>query len=276
MGRKDYAIMRIAKLTSNNDFARVLNHNFRGYENTPGVNKELSEFNIKDGPCQDYKSIKENLSLRNKMIEDATGYKVKKNRVRGFEVLFAVNKDFMSNNLNRDEYFKNAIEWCKEVFGEQNYLNSVIHLDEDGSAHMHVMLTCIDKDIDGVNKYCANHFVSGRASLIALQDSWHGKVEYMGLQRGKSAKYTHNYHKSKQEYLKLLEADLKSISKLQPMERDLLAIEGLRSLKEKEKIVNNMKTNEMVKNVDYDKLMEELAFESVDNSLNKEENGLEM
>lgn len=47
MARKDYAIMRIAKLTTNNDFARVLNHNFRSYENTPGVHKELSEFNIK-------------------------------------------------------------------------------------------------------------------------------------------------------------------------------------------------------------------------------------
>lgn len=264
MARKDYAIMRIAKLTTNNDFARVLNHNFRGYENTPGVHKELSEFNIKDGPAQTYKEVKENLKLRNQMIEDSTGHKVKKNRVRGFEILFAVNKDFMGDSCKRDEYFKNAIEWCKGLFGEHNYLNSVIHLDEDGAAHMHVMVTCVDKDRDGVNKYCANHFVSGRASLIALQDSWHGKVAHMGLERGKSAKYTHDYHKSKAEYVKLLEKDIEAVSKLSEMDRNLLAVEGLRSLKAKEKIVESVKMAETIKSIDFEALAEEFANEKIE------------
>lgn len=264
MARKDYAIMRIAKLTTNNDFARVLNHNFRSYENTPGVHKELSEFNIKDGPAQTYKEVKENLKLRNKMIEDSTGHKVKKNRVRGFEILFAVNRDFMLNACKRDEYFKNAIEWCKEVFGEHNYLNSVIHLDEDGAAHMHIMVTCVEKDKDNVNKYCANHFVSGRASLVALQDSWHSKVAYMGLERGKSAKYTHDYHKSKEEYVKLIEKDIEAVAKLSEMDRNLLAVEGLRSLKAKEKIMEEVKMNEIIKAIDFEELAEEFASEKIE------------
>lgn len=269
----DYAIMRIEKLTTNNDFARALNHNLRAYENSTGVHKELSKFNILDGPVRSYKEVKEVLKLRNKLIEEQTGYKVKKNRVRGFEVLFAVNQEFMKDSIKRDEYFRNGIEWCKEIFGEQNYLNSTIHLDEDGAAHMHVIVTSLAKDKDGINKYLAESYVKGRQSLVALQDSWHSKVAYLGLERGKSAKYTHDYHKSKQEYVKLLQKDLDAIEKLSEHERNLLAIEGLRAQKNKEKIMEEMKTTELLKNVDFNALEEDLVNDSL---AKKYDNDLEL
>lgn len=270
---KDYAIMRINKLTTNNDFARVLNHNFRGYENSNGVHKHLSKFNITDGPISSYKDVKEVLNLRNKLIEEETGYKVKKNRVRGFEVVFAVNQEFMKDQVKRDDYFKNGIDWCKETFGEHNYLNSVVHLDEDGAPHMHVMMTSLAKDKDNVTKYCANQFVSDRASLIGLQDSWHSKVAYLGLERGKSAKYTHDYHKSKEEYVKLLQKDLETIESLTERERNLLALEGLRAQKNKEKIIEELKTTEILKNVDFTALEEDLVNNSI---AEKYENDLEL
>lgn len=260
----DYAIMRIEKLTTNNDFARALNHNLRAYENSTGVHKELSKFNIMDGPVKSYREVKEVLKLRNKLIEEQTGYKVKKNRVRGFEVLFAVNQEFMKDSIKRDEYFRNGIEWCKETFGEQNYLNSTIHLDEDGAAHMHVIVTSLNKDKDGITKYLAESYVKGRKSLIDMQDSWHSKVAYLGLERGKSAKYTHDYHKSKQEYVKLLQKDLETIESLTERERNLLAIEGLRAQKNKEKIMEEMKTTELLKNVDFNELEESLVNNSLE------------
>lgn len=261
---KDYAIMRIEKLTTNNDFARALNHNLRAYENSTGVHKELSQFNIVDGPVRSYKDVKEVLKLRNKMIEEQTGYKVKKNRVRGFEVLFAVNQEFMKDQIKRDEYFRQGVEWCKETFGEQNYLNSTIHLDEDGAAHMHVIVTSLAKDKDGINKYLAENYVKGRKSLIDMQDSWHSKVAYLGLERGKSAKFTHNYHKTKEEYAKLLQKDLKCIETLSEHERNLLAIEGLRAQREKEKIMENMQNAEMLKNIDFNELEESLVNNSLE------------
>lgn len=260
---KDYAIMRIQKLTTNNDFARALNHNLRAYENSVGVHKELSQFNIVDGPVRSYKDVKEVLKLRNKLVEEQTGYKVKKNRVRGFEVLFAVNQEFMKDQIKRDEYFRNAIEWCKETFGEQNYLNSTIHFDENGAAHQHILVTSLAKDKDGITKYLAENYVKGRKSLIDMQDSWHSKVAYLGLERGKSAKFTHNYHKTKEEYAKLLQKDLETIESLTERERNLLAIEGLRAQKNKEKIMEEMKTTELLKNVDFNALEEDLVNDSL-------------
>lgn len=251
---KDYAIMRISKLTTNNDFARVLNHNNRNYENTPGVDKSKQNLNIVEG-MTDYKAVKTALGYINSQIEKVTGKKVAKNRVRGFEVLFAVNQDFMSNPIKRDEYFKLAREWCNETFGDENFIGSNIHMDEDGSPHMHITVLC--RDLDGVGNYQANKWVSNRQSLTALQDSWHSKVAHLGLERGQSAKYTHNYHKTKAEYVKLLEKDLDKVKSLPQHERDLLAVKGLRAVEKERNIVQSMRTrqNEMER-----KLHENIAF----------------
>lgn len=262
---KNYAIMRIAKLSSNNHFARVLNHNFRNYENTPGVDKD--GVIITDGPCQNYKDIKENLKLRNQMIKDSTGYEVRKNRVRGFEILFAVNQEFMKNHVSRDAYFELAKEWSIETFGTTNYLNSSIHLDEDGAAHMHIMVTCLSKDKDGVTSYNAKNWVSNRASLTELQDSWYAKVQNLGLERGKSAKYTHEYHKSKQEYVKLLQKDLDALKSLSEEERNLLAVRGLQKVRENQNIASSIKSHEVIKSIDFEALENDIIsddnFESL-------------
>lgn len=252
---KNYAIMRIAKLSSNNDFARAINHNFRNYENTPGVHKD--GVIIADG-VTDYKVVKENLKLRNQMIKDATGHEVRKNRVRGFELLFAVNQDFMSDNAKRDEYFKLAKEWCIEKFGESNYLNSCIHLDEDGAAHMHLMVTCLTKDPKNITNYYAKEWVNGRESLSKLQDEWHKKVEHLGLERGKSVTMTGEHHKTKQEYVKLLQKDLDAVSKLSEHERNLLAVKGLRQERKLQKISDNIRSYEAIKQVDFEALSKDL------------------
>lgn len=236
---KDYAIMRIAKLTTNNDFARVLNHNNRNYQNTPGVDVKKHDLNITKG-LSDYKRLKVVLGAKNKEIEKRTGKKVAKNRVRGFEILFAVNQDFMSNDLKRDEYFKLAENWCCDTFGEDNFVAMNIHMDEDGSPHAHITMLCCNES----GNYQANKWVSNRQSLTALQDSWHSKVAHLGLERGQSAKYTHNYHKSKAEYVKLLEKDLKKVNALPQHEKDLLAVKGLRALQKERDIVNGMKTRQ--------------------------------
>ena len=235
---KDYAIMRIAKLTTNNDFARVLNHNNRNYENTPGVDVEKHDLNITSG-ITSYKVLKPLLGAKNKEIERNTGKKVAKNRVRGFEILFAVNQDFMSNALKRDEYFKLAENWCRDTFGNDNFVGCNIHMDEDGAPHMHVTMLCCDN-----GNYQANKWVSNRQSLTALQDSWHSMVAHLGLERGQSAKYTHNYHKSKAEYVKLLEKDLEKVNALPQHEKDYLAVKGLRALQKERDIVQSMKTQQ--------------------------------
>lgn len=258
---KDYAIMRIAKLKSNNDFARVINHNFRHYENTPGVDK--NGVIISEG-MTDYKDLKAHLKSIDDNIKQATGFNVRSNRVRGFELLFAVNQDFMSNHAKRDEYFKLAKEWCLEQFGVNNCINNVIHLDEDGAAHMHVVVTCVTKDPKGLPNYYAKQWVNGRDSLSKLQDEWHSKVQHLGLERGKSVTMTGEHHKTKQEYVKLLQKDLDTVSKLSEHERNLLAVRGLRQERKLQKISQNIKQHEMMKSIDFDALNKELVEHDYD------------
>lgn len=242
MANKNYAIMRIAKLTTNNDFARVLNHNNRNYENTPGVDKEKSHLNVVNG-IEDYQVLKNILQGLNKSIEGRTGKKVAKNRVRGFEVLFAVNREFLAEGNNASEYFSKAEEWTRETFGDGNFVGSNIHLDEDGAPHMHVTVLCRDLESDSQN-YMANKWVSNRESLTKLQDVWHSKVAHMGLERGQSAKYTHDYHKTKSEYVKLLEKDIKAVAELPEYERNLLAAKGLRMQQQEEKMINTIREHQ--------------------------------
>lgn len=210
-----YAIMRIAKLKGNNDFARVFNHNHRDYENTPGVDKDKEHLNIYGGPISTYKEAKYFLDERTKEIQNNMSRKMRKDTVKGMEILFASDKEFFTNDSNVNEYFKRAIEWLNEMFGEERVMSYNLHLDEVGSPHIHAVVTCIEyNEKNQAIKYNVKNWVNGRDSLVALQDSWFEKVKGMGLERGKSIKETHNYHKSKQEYVKLLEKDLQSVRNL--------------------------------------------------------------
>lgn len=249
-----YAIMRIAKLNSNNSFARVFNHNHRNYENSAGVDKEKEHLNIVDGPVTSYKDVKELLQYQDKRHQEVTGKKLRKDAVRGFEVLFASDMDFMSDDFNRDEYIKNAIAWSKETFGEKNYLNSVIHMDENGAVHIHTTVLSVDEN----GKYNAKNWVNNRNSLVAMQDSWYEKNKYLGLERGISVKESQNHHMTKKEYSKLLQKDLKTVKELSNDERDLLAVKGLRAERKADKIYSKLKEKEELSKVINDKVFEEL------------------
>lgn len=251
-----YAILRVAKLNNNNSFARVFNHNHREYNNSPGVSKEREYLNIVDGPVRTYKEVKEILSIRNKLAEEKTGRKVRKDAVRGFEILVASDMDFLSDEFNRDKYFNNAIEFIKDTFGEENYLSSNIHFDEDGSPHLHAIVLTVK---DG--KYNAKNWLSDKNSYINMQDKWFEKNKSLGLERGKSAKETHNYHLTKQEYSKLLQKDLESIKSLSDMDRDLLAVKGLRAERKASKSFEQLKEKEELSKVINDDIFKELNNE---------------
>lgn len=249
--------MRINKLNNNNSFAKVFNHNHRAYENSDGVDKTKEHLNIVEGNITSYKAIKEILELRNKRVQEITGRAVRKDAVRGFELLFASDIEFMSDSYNCDEYFKNSIEWCKDIFGEQNFLNAILHKDECGGFHIHATVLSVDE----TGRYNAKKWVNNRNSLIELQDSWHSKNKYLGLERGKSAKETHNYHLTKQEYSKLLQKDLETVRGLSELDKDLLAVKGLRVEAKENKTYKELKEKQALSKIINDKVLDELLDE---------------
>ena len=252
-----YAIMRIQKLSHKNSFARVFNHNHRAYENSEGIDKEREHLNIIDGSITSYKDVRELLEYQDKRHNEITNKKARKDAVRGFEIIFASDVNFMLDEYNRNEYFKNAIEWTKEVFGEKNYLNSVIHLDENGAPHIHTTVLSVDE----TGRYNAKKWVNNRNSLVGLQDSWFDKNKYLGLERGKSVNETGNHHLTKKEYSKLLQKDLDTVRGLSELEKDLLAVKGLRAEKKANKAYEELKKKSELSKFINENLPDELEEE---------------
>ena len=133
-------------------------------------------------------------------------------------------------------------------------------MDENGAPHIHTTILAVD----GNGKYNAKNWVNNRNSLVELQDSWHEKNKYLGLERGVSSKETGNHHLSKKEYSKLLQKDLEAIRGLSDMERDLLAVKGFRAEKKANKIYSKLKEKEELSKVINDKFFEDLNNDDFD------------
>lgn len=240
----------------------MLNHNHRDYQNTPGVDKSKEHLNVYDGPISTYKEAKYLLEKRDKEIQSMMSRKMRSDTVRGFELLFASDKEFLDNEQNRDEYFRRATEWCKETFGEMNYIAGALHCDELGQPHLHVTVTCIERDENGKPmKYNAKKWVNNRQSLIEIQDSWFAKVENMGLERGKSAKQTHAYHQTKQEYAKMLQKDLDTVRGLTERDKELLAVKGLRQERQNKKTYESIVNKASNVSIDTNRIIEDIIAE---------------
>lgn len=234
-----YAICRIQKLKGNG-FAKAFKHNCREYDNSVGVDKSKEHLNIFGGKYCSYIDAKKHIQAVTEQIQANTDRKLRKDTVTGVEVIFASDTEFLSNEYNMQEYFKNAQEWLVETFGEENLLSYTVHFDEDGAPHMHAILTtCVYKGGVPV-KFDVKQWVNDRQSLVKIQDSWHSKVKHLGLERGISAKFTHNTHKTKAEYAKLLEKDLKEINKLSDKDREILALKGLRAERKELEMQNSL------------------------------------
>lgn len=229
-----YAIFRAEKLTTNRTFMKSAKHNLREYRNIDGV-----DYNRKiliDG-LDNYVAIHAALDLQTKNISRIKT--VRKDAVRGFELFFGSDIDFFRDIPKGEEYFRLAKKWTIEKFGAENYINFVIHLDEQGAPHAHAMVTSVVGE-----KYNAKNWVSNRQSLVALQDEWHDTVKHLGLERGKSVRETGQMHLSKREYAKALQKDLDTIAQMTELEKSAYAVEGLRAVRTKHKYLKKKKINE--------------------------------
>lgn len=229
-----YAIFRAEKLTTDRTFMKSAKHNLREYNNIPGVDYDREI--LIDG-LDSYAAIHAAVDQQTKNISKIKT--VRKDAVRGFELFFGSDIDFFRDVAKGEEYFRLAKEWTIKKFGAENYINFVIHMDEQGALHAHAMVTSIFN-----NKYNAKHWISNRQSLVALQDEWYDTVKHLGLKRGKSVKETGQFHMSKGEYAKALQKDLDTIAGMTELEKSAYAVEGLRTVRIKHKYLQKKKIKE--------------------------------
>ena len=170
-----YAFMNISKLKSNSDFAKAYNHNYRLVE-VPNADKEL-HFKNEELIKRKHANYIDAYNARVASSEYYQKFKVRKNAVRGLEVLMTFTKD-RSLGLNIESWKKANVKWLTESFEKDNVISMVYHGDES-TPHIHGIVIPMYED-----KLNANHYIGNRQKLRELQDSYGKYMKPLGLERG--------------------------------------------------------------------------------------------
>lgn len=170
-----YAIMRIKKIKSNPEFTKIMEHNYRL---TPVLNADPSLQHTNEELIKlQFKSYKEAFENAINKSDYYKTHKIRKNAVRGLEILMT-HTDDISTGLNLEAWKRKNIDWIKETFGEKNIASMIYHGDES-TPHIHAVVFPIIND--RLNAY---HILGNRQKMRELQDSYAKTMQPLGLERG--------------------------------------------------------------------------------------------
>ncbi|MGL6186079.1 MAG: MobV family relaxase [Clostridium chrysemydis] len=156
-------------------------------------------------------------SINMKIKERYTSNKaIRKDAILNIECLITSDTDFF-NKIGEDEtkrYFKEAYEFVKKEFGEDNINYATVHLDET-TPHMHLGVTPLTKD----GKLTAKTWLNGKKKLTELQNKFHKHVVNKGfdLERGISS------DKTKAKNKRILELKKDTLRELEQLKKELKA-----------------------------------------------------
>lgn len=176
---KKYAVFRVQKIKSRAEMRGKLKHNVR--ESVP-VNARVEDTSkniVLYGPTTSKQALK---IWSDKLA--GTG-KVRKNAVQAIEFVITGSKEKLESMVEteRNNYFRDSVNYLGKLLGEDNIISAAIHKDEI-SDHLHVLAIPITKE----GKLAYNQLLGGhRDRLSKLQTDFYEKVAVKhGLDRGKS------------------------------------------------------------------------------------------
>lgn len=181
-----FAFMDIQKIKTEGQMTAKYNHNCRKIE-IDNVIPELSHLNedLIPLPVDQNGNELSYYDAFKKRINELPYYQdhnIRKNAVRGYEVLLTFSKD---ESINVDEWKKLSVKWLKDTFNvapdeRNNVLHVAFHADETGNYHCHAFVVPIDEK----GKLNACRFTDGSRALSDLQTSYSNAVKGLGLKRG--------------------------------------------------------------------------------------------
>lgn len=159
-----YAILRTSKISSLAGVQAVLRHNRRE------VNV-VSVVNDRKNPKIIIPSIEENqkLGTYSKFFKERTkGQTIRKNAVRGVEVIMTFSKDSISSKELK-AWLKASADFLANKFGGYGNIYDIqIHLDEIGECHAHAVIIPIDEK----GKLNCRYYLGGADKMRKLQDDY--------------------------------------------------------------------------------------------------------
>ena len=170
-----YAIMRLRKIKTKAQIASALSLAYR--------------LEIKDNV--DVSKLDKNIYLFSanavcalKRLNELLPKKIRKNAVITLEYLMTASPEWFvaASEQQHQEFFKCALHWLAEKYGEHNIYAAVIHCD---TTTPHLLAYVCPITIDG--RLCCRDFLGGgRIQLKADQDTFAQAVKDLGLKRGNS------------------------------------------------------------------------------------------
>ena len=207
-----YAICRIKKIKSAAGVKSMSDHNERTRE-TPNANLEVTNYDLRSFDQNDGANLYEN--VMNKLPE-----KRRSNAVLAVEHVLTASPEFFENMTKTDvlTWAESSQHWLNERYGKENVAYSTLHLDEK-TPHIHAVIVPL---VDG--KLNAREIFGTREKMRDMQDSYHERVKFMGLERG--IKGSKAKHVDIQKFYNALENPnfIKEIKAKQPQKKNALDI----------------------------------------------------
>lgn len=193
---RPYAFMTMGKVKNLGTLTAKGNHNMR-VKQSDNVIPELSELNriytdigdswdveVPRGKTQEELTFTDAFNARIKSLPHYQNHKVRSNAVYAYEIVMSYTKD---DTIDPYAWAEKSMEWIHQTFdkakdGKSNILHAVLHMDEPGNPHLHVIVVPIDEE----GKLNAKAFTDGSRVMSQHQTTYAKSVKEFGLQRGVS------------------------------------------------------------------------------------------
>lgn len=195
-----YAIFRTDKMKST-VLDKCQRHNQR--ENKSYSNKDIDLFKSKfNYELHNSQNINYREEINKKIKERYKGKKaIRKDAILNIECLITSDTDFFNRigEYDTERYFKEAYEFVKKEFGEENINYATVHMDET-TPHMHLGVTPLTKD----GRLSAKNWLDGKKKLTEMQNRFYKHIKSKGfeLERGISSDETNAKNKRIKELKK--------------------------------------------------------------------------
>ena len=173
MEKKNYCIMRLAKIKCRSAFGNIENHAKEREKLRHRKHPELQHEN----KIFTSKLYSEDESILQRFDRLTSDVKIRKNAVLAYEFIFAYTPE-AHGSFDEREWIRANQRWLTETFGKGNTIHFRYEADESGR-HCHAVVSPL---IDG--RLNARHFTGGKIALSKLQDSYAEKMKEFGLERG--------------------------------------------------------------------------------------------
>ena len=205
-----YATIRIERIKTSHEMNSRYKHNFREYDVANADWTRTSQnIEVKDMNGKTYEQVA-NSELSRMRINGYQGKKIRKDAIRGLEILLSFSQED-KDNVPIDKWIEKNVEWLEKNFNpkdnkiiimdennNENIVHSdnvksiVVHLDE-AVPHIHAFVV----PINSKGSLNAHDYIGSRKQLQDIQTSYAEAMQEFGLKRGTRGQKTPHQNVSK-------------------------------------------------------------------------------